>query len=53
VVRLCVDSAVHGDRDSALQCLLLDPTIGDLDVAQQVLDDYLETYRAHLPQFWH
>jgi alpha-galactosidase len=52
VVRLGVDAAVHGDRQAALQCLLLDPVITDLDVAQHILDDYLETYRAHLPQFW-
>jgi alpha-galactosidase len=52
VVRLSVDAAVHGDRQAALQCLLLDPVITDLDVAQQILDDYLKTYREHLPQFW-
>ncbi len=52
VVRLCVDAAVHGDRQAALQCLLLDPVITDLDVAQHILDDYLETYREYLPQFW-
>ena len=52
VVRLCVDAAIHGDRQAALQCLLLDPVITDLDVAQQILDDYLETYRDYLPQFW-
>jgi alpha-galactosidase len=52
VARLGVDAAVNGDRQAALQCLLLDPVITDLDVAQQILDDYLETYREHLPQFW-
>jgi alpha-galactosidase len=52
VARLCVDAAVNGDRQAALQCLLLDPVVADLDVAQQILDDYLETYREHLPQFW-
>ena len=52
VVQRCVDAAVHGDRQAALQCLLLDPVITDLDVAQQILDDYLETYREYLPQFW-
>jgi alpha-galactosidase len=52
VARLGVDAAVNGDRQSALQCLLLDPVITDLDVAQQILDDYLEAYREHLPQFW-
>lgn len=52
VTRLCVDAAVHGDRQAALQCLLLDPVVTDLDVAQQILNDYVETYREHLPQFW-
>ena len=43
---------VSGNRQLALQALLLDPVITDLDVAQQVLDDYLESYRQYLPQFW-
>ena len=52
VVRLAVDAAVYGDRQAALQCLALDPVITDLNVAQSILDDYLDTYREHLPQFW-
>ncbi|GIK43403.1 MAG: alpha-galactosidase [Chloroflexota bacterium] len=52
VAQLGVDAAVNGDRQAALQCLLLDPVVTDLDVAQQILDDYLETYREYLPQFW-
>ena len=52
VVQMCVDSAVEGDRQKALQCLLLDPDIHDMDVARQILDDYLTTYREHLPQYW-
>jgi alpha-galactosidase len=52
VAQLCVDSVLEGNRQKALQCLLLDPVIRDLDVAQQVLDDYLETYKEYLPQFW-
>jgi alpha-galactosidase/6-phospho-beta-glucosidase family protein len=52
VARLSVDAAVTGDRRLALQCLLLDPVITDLDIGKQILDDYLETYRAYLPQFW-
>lgn len=52
VARLCVDAAVSGDRRAALQCLLFDPVVTDLDIAQQILDDYLETYREYLPQFW-
>jgi alpha-galactosidase len=52
VVQLCVDAAVQGDRQTALQCLLLDPVITDIGTARLVLDDYLQTYREHLPQFW-
>jgi len=52
VSHLTVDAVVNGDRDLALQALLLDPVIRDMDVAQQILDDYLLTYREHLPSFW-
>jgi alpha-galactosidase len=52
VVKLCVDSVVEGSRQKALQCLLLDPVITDLDAAQLILDDYLTTYKEHLPTFW-
>jgi alpha-galactosidase len=52
VAQLCVDAAVQGDYQKALQCLLLDPVITDMDVAGQILDDYLSTYRQYLPQFW-
>jgi alpha-galactosidase len=52
VVKLCVDAAATGDRQLALQCLLLDPVITDLDVAKQILEDYLVSYKQYLPQFW-
>lgn len=51
VVRLAVDAAVHGDRQAALQCLLLDPVVPDLDVAHTILTDYIQAYREYLPQF--
>ena len=51
VGQLCVDAAVTGNRSLALQCLLLDPVITDLDVAKLILDDYLETYKGLLPDF--
>ena len=50
--QLCVDAAIEGDRQKALQCLLLDPVINDIELAGQILDDYLSTYKKHLPQFW-
>ena len=52
VAQLCVDAAVEGSRDKALQCLLLDPVITDIQVARDILDDYLVAYREYLPQFW-
>lgn len=52
VARLAVDAAVYGDRQTALQCLLLDPVVDDIEAAQAILEDYLESYRDYLPQFW-
>ncbi|MBC7236657.1 MAG: hypothetical protein H5T69_12530 [Chloroflexi bacterium] len=52
VGRLGVDAAVHGDRRAALQCLLLDPVITDMDTAERVLEEYLRAYREPLAQFW-
>ena len=49
---LTVEAAVHGDRDAAYQALLAHPLGPPADRVQQVLDDLLETHRAHLPQFW-
>jgi alpha-galactosidase len=52
VAQLCVDAAIEGDREKALQCLLLDPVVNDFEQARQILDDYLSSYREYLPQFW-
>ena len=52
VVQLCVDSVIAGSREKALQCLLLDPVVTDIDVAKKILDDYLTEYKEYLPQFW-
>jgi alpha-galactosidase len=52
VAQLCVDAAVEGSREKALQCLLLDPVITDIETAKKILDDYLTRYKEYLPQFW-
>lgn len=49
--QLGMDAAMEGSYEKALQCLLLDPVINDMDTAKNILDDYLKTYREHLPQF--
>jgi alpha-galactosidase len=51
LVERVVDAAVTGDRALALQCLLLDPMIGDIGRARAILDDYLATFADVLPQF--
>jgi alpha-galactosidase len=50
--QLGVDAAVDGNREKALQCLLLDPVITDIETARKILDDYLMSYKEYLPQFW-
>ncbi|MBI5880202.1 MAG: hypothetical protein HZB53_21335 [Chloroflexi bacterium] len=51
LVDLVVEAACTGSRAVALQALLLDPTINDIDTARHILDDYLTTHAAHLSQF--
>jgi alpha-galactosidase len=51
LVEMVVDAAVTGDRNLALQTLLLDPMINDISRAESILDDYLKTFEKYLPQF--
>jgi alpha-galactosidase len=51
LVEMVVDTAVTGDRNLALQTLLLDPMINDIGRARAILDDYLTTFADYLPQF--
>ena len=39
---LSARAAVEGDRHLALQALALDPMIDDPEIAEKLLDDYLE-----------
>jgi len=50
---LVVDAAALGDRDLALQAILLDPMVTDIDQGRAILDDILTTFREYLPQFSH
>ncbi len=49
---LTVEAAVHGDRNAAYQALLTHPLGPKADKVQEVLDDMLETHKAHLAQFF-
>lgn len=46
-----IDAAVSGDRNLALQALLLDPMINDIERARAILDDFLTEFAPWLPQF--
>ena len=48
---LYVQAAVEGDRQKALQAMLMDPMIRDIDVARNILDDLLQEFAEYLPQF--
>jgi 6-phospho-beta-glucosidase len=49
---LTAQAAVSGDRDAALQALLVHPLGPDGDQAIEVLEDLLSTHKAYLPAFW-
>ena len=51
IQELAVEAAVTGSRQAALQALLLDPVVNDMDAAEQCLDEMLRVHRAFLPQF--
>lgn len=51
VATLAVDAAVTGSKQLALQALLLDPMMNDMDQARLLLDEMLEVQRDYLPQF--
>ena len=48
---LIVDAAATGDRQLALQALLLDPMVTDIDTARTILEDLLKEFHPYLPQF--
>ena len=48
---LVVDACYYGDRDLALQALLFDPMINDIDRARAILDDFIVEFAEYLPQF--
>ena len=46
-----IDACHTGDRDLALQALLLDPMVNDIDRARAILDGFLTEFAEYLPQF--
>jgi alpha-galactosidase len=48
---LVIEAAKTGDRNLALQALLMDPMMNDIDRARAILDDFLYSFAEWLPQF--
>jgi alpha-galactosidase/6-phospho-beta-glucosidase family protein len=51
IQELVVQAGVHGDRNAALQALMLDPHIHSYAQATHLLDDLLKAHAKYLPQF--
>ena len=48
---LIAQAALEGDRRLALQAMVNDPLVGNLETARQILDDFLIAHADYLPQF--
>ena len=51
IQELVVEAGVKGDRNAALQALLLDPNVHSYVQAQHMLDELLSVHAKYLPQF--
>lgn len=51
VQELAVEAAVHGDRDLALQAVLADPVIHDLEAGKRAFNELMEAHADLLPHF--
>jgi alpha-galactosidase len=49
---LTMESALTGDRQMALQAMLLDPLVPSVEVAEAMLDELLEAHEDNLPRFF-
>jgi alpha-galactosidase len=48
---MIVEACVTGDRQLALQAILLDPMVNDIEVGKAILADLLTEFKEYLPQF--
>jgi alpha-galactosidase len=51
VIDRLVEAGVRGDRNAALQALLLDPVVNAISQAEDILEEMLEVHKDYLPQF--
>lgn len=51
IAELNVEAAVTGSRELALQAMLIDPVVNNIDVAEEVFNELLKVHAPLLPQF--
>jgi alpha-galactosidase len=51
IQELAIEAAVNGNRELALQAMLADPVVQDLDAARIAFDELMEAHSDLLPQF--
>jgi len=51
IMELNVEAAVTGDRQTALEGLIIDPLVPDPEAAERILDEMLVAQADYLPQF--
>lgn len=49
---LTVEAAITGDYDTALLALTINPLVPSANVAEQILNEYLEVNQRYLPQYF-
>ncbi|MHA2226670.1 MAG: family 4 glycosyl hydrolase [Candidatus Hodarchaeales archaeon] len=51
IAKLITQASIEGDREKALTAFAL--MVEDLSLVETILDDYLESHKKYLPQFFH
>ena len=51
IQEIAVEAAVEGSRKKALQALLIDPVVDNVDAAKKALNEMIEVFSEYLPQF--
>ena len=51
ITELSVEAAIEGSYEKALEALLIDPVVNNIDAAKAILDEFLKVHAPLLPQF--
>ncbi|MBA7675333.1 Alpha-glucosidase [subsurface metagenome] len=48
---LCIDAVIKRSREIALQCLTVDPNVGNTEMAEAIFNEMVELQKDYLPKF--